>query len=493
MRPRYATTFVTLSLLACFAVAVMYARALYAPCDDAYIYLVYVKNLLAGNGLTYNGLHVQGFTSVLWVALLSLAGLLPFELPAIAEHSSMAAGLFVMVAAYLLGRRVGLSRPVSLAVPLVLAFHGDFAFYMSNGLETLLFTGMLLLSARYLITEDPEATLRSWSVPVVLSLTMLARPEGALMAALVVGFLAWRSRAFATRRLCVLRMILLLAPFYLFIRVYYGSFLPNTYYAKTVHGFGNLAQGACYLWNFFLMEMAVIVSLIAVMITWGRRIPGPARALLLFLAVWIVHFTVQGGDNMVGFRGFLPVVPMLYLLVVWGMHTRRAGVVLLVTVLLAGFSYYSYNYRDLTGSSWNQPIAKHRERWANSFIPRRDVGQRLKAEFPPGTTVAVSASGMIPYYSEQPTLDMLGLNDKHIARKGERDRSLPYGHQAGDANYILDSKPDVIVVSGAGRHFVSERGLWKQARFLANYKKHPLPYGVTGFIRRDFSFEPDSL
>jgi hypothetical protein len=47
----------------------------YLGIDDAYIYFVYAKNLAHGHGFVYNigGERVEGFTSMLWVLICSLA------------------------------------------------------------------------------------------------------------------------------------------------------------------------------------------------------------------------------------------------------------------------------------------------------------------------------------------------------------------------------------------------------------------------------------
>ena len=58
--------------------------------DDMFIYLVYVKNLLNGNGLTFNGTYVEGFSSVIWVCLLSFFGLFSKNLPLVAKLTSLA-------------------------------------------------------------------------------------------------------------------------------------------------------------------------------------------------------------------------------------------------------------------------------------------------------------------------------------------------------------------------------------------------------------------
>ena len=69
--------------------AVVLSRFLYAPSDDAYIFLVYAKNLLSGNGLTFNGTLVEGFSSPLWMALLPPLNLEPETfLPSLPERWS---------------------------------------------------------------------------------------------------------------------------------------------------------------------------------------------------------------------------------------------------------------------------------------------------------------------------------------------------------------------------------------------------------------------
>ena len=60
--------------------------------------------------------------------------------------------------------------------------------------------------------------------------------------------------------------------------------------------------------------------------------------------------------------------------------------------------------------------------------------------------VAVTASGCIPYWSELPALDMLGLNDYYLPRHRPDDMGEgSLGHELGDEEYVLNCKPDIIV------------------------------------------------
>lgn len=86
-------------LLVLFPVTVIYGRYVYAPSDDMYIFLVYARNFLEGNGLTFNGTVVEGFTSVAWTASITLLGLTRLPLPQLAEGLSMVTGLLALFAA----------------------------------------------------------------------------------------------------------------------------------------------------------------------------------------------------------------------------------------------------------------------------------------------------------------------------------------------------------------------------------------------------------
>ena len=81
---------------------------------------------------------------------------------------------------------------------------------------------------------------------------------------------------------------------------------------------------------------------------------------------------------------------------------------------------------------------------------------------------------MIPYYSGLPTIDMLGLNDVHIAHHGKRDPMMRFAHQVGDGAYVLSREPGVILFGGflkkeASGYFVSDRQIWSSPEFERHY------------------------
>jgi hypothetical protein len=74
------------------------------------------------------------------------------------------------------------------------------------------------------------------------------------------------------------------------------------------------------------------------------------------------------------------------------------------------------------------------------------VGEWLHQSFPPNTLMAINAAGIVPYLSGLRTLDMLGLNDEHIAHRQMTLGLGVSGHEKHDATYVLSRKPDIILL-----------------------------------------------
>jgi hypothetical protein len=234
----------------------------YAPCDDAYIFLVYAKNLFSGNGLTFNGDYVQGFSSIAWPWIISLPHLAGFSLPKAMELSSFLSAVFTIASILLVGRKLGLTIAQSIVPALALALTGDFAFYAGNGLEAVLFSGIVLLSASLLWTNTPCETLKKNSTLIILFLAPLIRPEGALIVAIVTGWLTYESRNISATAKLTIKLFLLWAPIIISLRYFYGYWLPNTFYAKSGAGLSNLGQGIQYLWLFSSYYFPITILLV---------------------------------------------------------------------------------------------------------------------------------------------------------------------------------------------------------------------------------------
>jgi len=115
-------------------------------------------------------------------------------------------------------------------------------------------------------------------------------------------------------------------------------------------------------------------------------------------------------------------------------------------------------------------VAKRaRWQWDGQAVGRM-FGTAFVAERP---LWAVTAAGCLPYFSGLPALDMLGLNDAHIARQPP-DPSMPLAHDHGDGRYVLDRAPDLVTFGlprGTRPAFKSGREMKDDPRFARDYQR----------------------
>jgi hypothetical protein len=336
-------------------------------------------------------------------------------------------------------------------------------------------------------------------LPALLAVLILTRWEGALVAGLLLTLLALSARSIRLAFRSGLTLVAMLAPIMLARYAYFGYWLPNTYYAKSSAGLSNLTWGVEYLTNAAQRYLSVLIAaallLLASAIAWAvarahnlSRLRStkrketalvlsgqlsladakPVWPLLMISGIWLLYVALQGGDNMVGGRLLVPVLPLIYVAMVRSARILTSHFIIVMLTCAAVCSLLVIGYlRDPF-------VTEHRASWARSTTHRERVGVYLRNNYPPDTLIALNPAGIIPYESGLPTIDMLGLNDVYIAHEGKRDSSLRYGHQAGDGAYVLSRKPDLILFSG-GRSarpgpYVSDREIWASQVFRANYQ-----------------------
>ncbi len=73
------------------------------------------------------------------------------------------------------------------------------------------------------------------------------------------------------------------------------------------------------------------------------------------------------------------------------------------------------------------------------------LGILIAATTPPGLRIAVAAAGATPYFSRRPTEDLLGKNDRHVAKLPPRGVFSP-GHDKWDYRYSLGARNTQLLV-----------------------------------------------
>ncbi len=201
-------------------------RALLGPLliDDAYIYFRYALDAASGKGLVYNpGQMVFGATSPTYTLILTLAANGGLDL----AHASVVFGIaldFISAMVLLaIGRKLGTNLTGWLTA-LFFSLAPKAVIPGLSGMETSLFTLLVILSLACLVYQRPSAAI------VLAGLAGATRPEGlALLGVLLVY------KTFDERKLPWRETLVASAPILLWMTVshfLYGEWIPNSINAK---------------------------------------------------------------------------------------------------------------------------------------------------------------------------------------------------------------------------------------------------------------------
>ena len=182
---------------------------------------------------------------------------------------------------------------------------------------------------QYLKTGKIKYYRRIWIISLLLFLT---RPDGIIFAA-VMGcyFLLWQKGLFRRERLLPFLTFFLL-PFlaYNIWRIsYFGNWLPNTFYAKaTGAALNQIKKGGLYLFDFSLAYLLPLVPLVLYLIVRRKRTAADESHFKIVSSCFWERSrytsSLWAGDYMAMYRFFVPLLPLLYLLIT-GEFVRTAG------------------------------------------------------------------------------------------------------------------------------------------------------------------------
>jgi arabinofuranosyltransferase len=441
--------------------------------DDAFITYRFARNLARGEGLVFNpGEPVEGYTNFLWTAIHAVPERLGWTTPLFSQVVGIAVMVATVAVALRLARRVFGDPAMAFLAALALVANVTFLGYATGGLETML-QALLVLSVASLLLPvgsipDDRRTFRRLAAGAIAGAAVLTRMDSAVLVGtwfLVHLVVQWREDVPVdgeeSRRVGValrsvaefaLPALAVVVPWAAWKLSFYGELLPNTFYAKSAaNPVVPFLFGLLYLTCFFASYAAFLLI--------GRfrarrrdffAVPGTAQ-LLAVVPVWFLYVAVVGADFM-EFRFLVPVLPVLamlagYLVDVYR-NPRTQAALLAVLLTFSGahavaptlLPYPVLTFREL--SHWP----------AESPTTWRAMGELLHREFPGGPhmigqpVVAVAPLGVISYYSDLPTIDMLGLTDAWVARNGD-DWDLYYpGHvKMAPVRYLQDRRVSLVL------------------------------------------------
>jgi hypothetical protein len=296
--------------------------------DDAYISYRYAANLVEGHGLVYNpGERVEGITNLLWTLLVALGLALGGQAEAVGHALGRLAGGVTLVAAFAyawVGTPRGSLWLAAFAPCIVLAAAG-FSYAVACGLETPLH---LALATAALAAQARGRV--GWAVAIA-GLATMTRPDGALVAVAILGFHLLSNPLPRLRTwVPVIAFGLAVVALTSFRMFYYGSPVPNTFYAKV--GGVPRTQGLESLRGYLVFGFAGLLP--AALFAARRRLAWPGLA---FCGLTIVYAVAVGAGGGAFSRFLLPTLPIGAALAVWGardaLTERPAGWPLVVASL----------------------------------------------------------------------------------------------------------------------------------------------------------------
>lgn len=447
--------------------------------DDAFITYRFARNAARGHGLVFNpGERVEGYTNFLWTALHIVPEELGWTTPVFSQVVGIALLLGTVALMLRFARVVLRSQALGYLAAVALVANVTFLGYGTGGLETMLQTLLVLGVVTLLLPVGairPERlVVRRVAAGVVGGLAVLTRMDSAvLVTTAVIVHLVVQHRSMqaapageageapgpskaavlvSSALQIGLPALVVVAPWLLWKLDFYGSVVPNTFHAKSAaNPVVPFLFGILYLLCFFASYAAFL--LIGRWRRSGRElfaVPGPAQVLAL-VPVWFLYICVVGADFM-EFRFLVPVLPLLALVVAFlvDRFTSVRRHALLVGTLLAFSAAHAVAPTVLP-----YPVLTFKEisHWpSQSPTAWKAMGDLLARTFPGGIdepdqpVVAVAPLGVISYYSDLPTIDMLGLTDEHVARHGDPVDLYYPGHvRMAPVSYLLERGVDLVI------------------------------------------------
>ncbi len=449
--------------------------------DDAYITLVYGRNLALGHGYVYTpGFeHVEGSTSPLWTLVAAAAAGVSAHPETLLLCASIAATA-VAIAAFVLtvDRLVALRAPQKRRAAIVLSMlwviaQPDFFAWNALTLMDSAIWSMLVASAALLLSSDAtrERLPDSGVSPLIIFSAMaLARPESLALvpSILAVAALAlprpWSFRAVLRRYgPGVVAFALVEAGLTLSRIAYFGYPLPNTYYVKAPaaplyalwKGLGYLAWFARERpWAVPLLGLTMLtfVKLVRAVIRPRGLSSSYERGLFVVAGTVVVGLALPlptGGDGFGAFRLLQPFVlffsvPAIPLLLatervesVW--HRSRGARLATCALLAVGLVGVAHRFRADNLLSGEFAAAREGQR-AGAVLGKE------AARYAPATTVGVIAAGGVAWTYPGRVMDLLGLNWTRMAHAAGPREGTRHGHGAFQADVFWSEPPDILVL-----------------------------------------------
>lgn len=413
--------------------------------DDAFITYTYARNLAEGFGLRFNSTDAEptwGASSLLHTLFAAAALRLDVH-PLIATRALSLVSFLLLGAAFgwTAARLVRCSTPAAVIAGVTVCglwgLSPESSTHMASGMDALLFTlvhGLSACWAALAVARPSRATSIVGWIP--LTLLVLARPEGTLLAFAYVFAVAYARRGergwlaavgqHAPLAIAVLVGVVALTAWRW---SYFGQLHPNSYYVKVdsqlFGSAGALLPGIETTARFLLIRWLPLLGFIVALAAVVRAPAGVAASAAVLLApsaLVVLAYSRAIHEMANGFRYEYPMLAPMVLALVVGLAAlqRRAPLQFAATLVLCGLFLPL-----LVGPSsprflvWMRHPRSLATAWMRS-VPTENALARLGLDLAETglaqqASILLSGAGQAPYHSRWRAIDWIGLNDARFS------------------------------------------------------------------------------
>ena len=474
--------------------------------DDAMISMDYGRTLAKTGELVWfpGAPRVQGFTNPLWTLWMAFVHLIGFEGSSAALIISLTGILLILASSWIIfdlvhTHSVGNNHLIAVLSAGSLPFLYPLTYWTLRGMEVGALTFFCLLLLRATVNHIRDGRVRiSFSMILPIVLGIATRFDFAIFCVVAIAALLLWGPAYTKMRLVALYGAIIVATaasVCLAQKVYWGSWLPNTYHLKMdgVSPIDRISRGLASS-----AKTSVLFAIIAIAVCsqlrsteFHRRVVLIASAMFVAMAAYAVYI---GGDAWEGEmlnRFYATIVPLVPLIVGLSFNTLRKratpaviSVALVLTTVGAGVTVNPFGFSEkhfyivaavsilsaliifvlsfiprdgyVAGAivaaicliAGAYPMAQQQKN-SDLLLSRTNLFVTESVETMRDTTeaearIATIWAGVPAYYSNRTMLDLLGKNDTFIAASAPHGAFFP-GHNKWDYNYSIgELQPDVI-------------------------------------------------
>lgn len=445
----------------------------YCLFDDAMISMRYAKNLAAGYGLVWNpgGERVEGFTNLLWVIIMAGIHLFPIPPSKVSLVVQLISALILLINLLVIKKLAELisdgSPFVVLGSVFLTAFYLPLINWSLQGMEVGLLS--LIISTACLSALNYIKKLNSliW-IYTLLGIGLLVRLDMVTIYISVLIFFILFDDANKIKHLLygLLILAIFIIPQTLFRLWYFNDILPNTYYLKMT-GFPVLYRISRGLLTFTKFINQLDLLLLFILAYFVARFLIRQKSFLFLVWIFftqILYHIYVGGDawESWGSRYIVIVMPVFFLILTNSLHNGfltylklegnkiNSWNIIIISIII--ITLYLLNLNTVKGSLINF-ILLNRPLHVDDHVIMVKKSILIKKITTENARIAVVWAGIIPYFADRYSIDLLGKNDRIIAYQKMRIASgwkkficFYPGHLKWDYRYSIGQlKPDVVV------------------------------------------------